>query len=96
MTLTKYPVRGQLGLASVMAVLKLILFPAAVYAVALLVDLPKTWTAAMVLTASVPTGINAWIIATRFRSGSGLAASVISITTLFGVLSVSFWAWLLS
>lgn len=96
MTLTKYPVRGQLGLASVMAVLKLILFPAAVYAVALLVGLPKAWTTAMVLTASVPTGINAWIIATRFRSGSGLAASVISITTMFGVLTVSFWAWLLS
>lgn len=96
MTLTKYPVRGHLALATVMAALKLFLLPASVYVVAHLLGLPKTWAAAMVLTASVPTGINAWILATRFRSANGLAASVISITTIFGVFSVSFWAWLLS
>lgn len=96
MTLTKYPVRGHLALAMVMAALKLLLLPASVYIAAHLLGLPKTWAAAMVLTASVPTGINAWILATRFRSANGLAASVISITTIFGVFSVSFWAWLLS
>lgn len=96
MTLTKYPLRGQIGLATVLSALKLILLPAVVYLVAHLVGLPKAWAAAMVLTSSVPTGINAWIIATRFQSGSGLAASVISMTTLLGVFTVSFWAWLLS
>lgn len=96
MTLRKYPVRGNLSLATVMAVLKLLLLPAAVYGLAHLLGLSKAWTAAMVLTSSVPTGINAWIIATRFRSGQSLAASVISITTIFGVVSVSFWAWLLN
>lgn len=96
MTLKKYPVRGNLSLAAMMAVLKLLLLPAAVFGFAHLLGLSKPWTAAMVLTSSVPTGINAWIIATRFRSGQSLAASVISITTIFGVVSVSFWAWLLS
>lgn len=96
MTLKKYPVRGNLSLAAMMAVLKLLLLPAAVFGLAHLLGLSKPWTAAMVLTSSVPTGINAWIIATRFRSGQSLAASVISITTIFGVVSVSFWAWLLS
>jgi malonate transporter and related proteins len=96
MTLKKYPVHGNLSLATVMAVLKLLLLPAAVYGLAHLLGLSKPWTAAMVLTSSVPTGINAWIIATRFRSGQSLAASVISITTIFGVVSVSFWAWLLN
>lgn len=96
MTLRKYPVRGNLSLAAAMAVLKLALLPACVFALAHMLDLSKAWTAAMVLTSSVPTGINAWIIATRFQSGQSLAASVISITTIFGVISVSFWAWLLS
>ncbi|WP_137129608.1 AEC family transporter [Rhizobium sp. FY34] len=96
MTLRKYPVRGNLSLASAMAVLKLALLPACVFALAHVLGLSTAWTAAMVLTSSVPTGINAWIIATRFQSGQSLAASVISITTIFGVISVSFWAWLLS
>ncbi|SIR07846.1 hypothetical protein SAMN05880590_111152 [Rhizobium sp. RU35A] len=96
MTLRKYPVHGNLSLATVMALLKLILLPASVYGFAHLLGLSHAWTSAMVLTSSVPTGINAWIIATRFRSGQSLAASVISITTIFGVVSVSFWAWLLS
>ncbi len=55
MTLTKYPVRGQLGLASVMAVLKLILFSGGGLCGRPSVGLPKAWTTAMVLTASVPT-----------------------------------------
>ncbi len=96
MTLRKYPIRGHLSLAVVLAVLKLLLLPGSVFVLAYMLGLSKPWMAAMVLTSSVPTGINAWIIATRFQSGSGLAASVISITTILGVVSVSFWAWLLS
>lgn len=96
MTLRKYPVHGNLSLATVMALLKLLLLPASVYGFSQLLGLSHAWVSAMVLTSSVPTGINAWIIATRFRSGQSLAASVISITTIFGVVSVSFWAWLLS
>ncbi|MGE6739599.1 AEC family transporter [Allorhizobium pseudoryzae] len=96
MTLRKYPVKGNLGLATVMALLKLILLPASVFAFAQVLGLSKAWTSAMVLTASVPTGINAWILAVRFQSGGSLAASVISITTIFGIVSVSFWAWVLA
>lgn len=95
MTLTQYPIRGNLGLATVTASLKLMLMPACVYAVARLLDLSPAWTMAIVLTSSVPTGINAWLIAMRFRAGQGMAASTISITTLLGVLSVSFWMWFL-
>lgn len=95
MTLTQYPIRGNLGLAMVTASLKLVLMPACVFAVAHLLGLSGPWTMAIVLTSAVPTGINAWLIAMRFRAGQGMAASTISITTLLGVLSVSFWMWLL-
>ncbi|MDY6962409.1 AEC family transporter [Pseudorhizobium marinum] len=95
MALTKYPVRGNIGLTSAIAALKLLLLPAAVYAMSRLLGLSPEWTAAMVLTSSVPTGINAWLIAHRFRSGQNIAASTISVTTAFGIISVSFWAWFL-
>lgn len=96
MALTRYPIKGDLGLSSSAAMLKLLLMPAFVFAASKMLDLRPDWTAALVLTSSVPTGINAWLIAQRFRSGQSLAASVIGITTAFGVASVSLWAWLLS
>lgn len=95
MALTKYPVRGNIGLTGAIAALKLILLPAAVYVIGKALGLSPAWAAALVLTSSVPTGINAWLIAHRFRSGQNIAASTISLTTAFGIVSVSFWAWLL-
>ncbi len=96
MALTRYPIRGDLSVSATIGVLKLAVMPTAVFLAANALDLPPDWRAALVLTSSVPTGINAWLIAQRFRSGQSLAASVISITTAFGVFSVSVWAWILS
>ena len=69
--------------------------PASVYTASRLLGLDATWTAALVLTSSVPTGINAWLIANRFGVGHGLASSSITITTAVGVVTTTFWAWLL-
>lgn len=96
MALTKYHVRGSLGAATTMTILKLFLLPACVYIAGTTMGLGKEWLAALVLTSSVPTGVNAWLIANRFNVGHSLAASTISISTAFGVVSVSIWAWLLS
>lgn len=96
MALTRYQIRGDLGLAGGATVMKLLVLPAVVYLSSHALGLPNDWAAALVLTASVPTGINAWLIAQRFRSGQSLAASVISLSTAFGVISVTFWGWLLA
>ncbi len=96
MALTRYPIKGDLGLSAGATMLKLLLMPASVYAAGHMLGLRPDWIAALVLTSSVPTGINAWLIAQRFRASQSLAASVISITTACGVATVSFWAWLLS
>jgi malonate transporter len=47
-----------------------------------------------VLVAAVPTGVNAWLISVQFRTGEALAASAITLTTALGVVSVTFWAWM--
>jgi len=96
MALTKYTIRGNMGIAVTMTVFKLLLLPACVWAMGHALGLSHEWTAALVLTSSVPTGVNAWLIANRFGIGHSVAASTISISTATGVLSVSLWAWLLS
>ncbi|WP_296101581.1 AEC family transporter [uncultured Agrobacterium sp.] len=96
MALTKYPVRGNLHISTTITAFKLLLLPACVWAMAHLLGLSPAWTSALVLTSCVPTGINSWLLANRFGIGHSIAASTISISTLFGVLTVSLWAWLLS
>ncbi len=96
MALTKYPVRGNLHISATITAFKLLLLPACVWAMAHLLGLSPAWTSALVLTSCVPTGINSWLLANRFGIGHSIAASTISISTLFGVLTVSLWAWLLS
>ncbi|KPF44425.1 AEC family transporter [Rhizobium sp. AAP43] len=95
MTLNQYGMAGNVRIAGVVSTIKLVLMPACVWAVATLLGLSPQWTAALVLTSSVPTGINAWLIANRFGVGQGLAASVITLSTAVGVLTVSLWALLL-
>lgn len=95
MALTQYRITGNLGIACTTSVLKLFLLPASVWAACHALDLSPEWTKALVLTSSVPTGVNAWLIANRFGVGHALAASTITMTTLVGVLTVTFWAWIL-
>jgi predicted permease len=96
MALQRYGLSGNIGLAVVMSVLKLLLLPAVVYGAALAFGINTAWTAALVLAAAVPTGVNAYLIANRFGVGHGLASSVITLTTLAGVLSVTVWVTLLT
>lgn len=95
MALQKYGVSGNLGIASVTSVFKLLLLPACVWVASHMLGLASDWTAALVLIASVPTGVNAWLIANRFGVGHSLAASTITVTTGLGAISVSFWAYIL-
>ncbi len=95
MALRQYGLSGNLGVTSVIAAFKLFLLPACVLAAGLLLGLSPEWRAALVLTAAVPTGVNAWLIANRFGVGHGLAASAITLTTALGAFSVSLWAYLL-
>ncbi|ASY64940.1 Transporter [Sinorhizobium sojae CCBAU 05684] len=95
MALDRYGLAGNTGLASVTSALKLVVLPGTVFAACHLLGLSPSWTAALVLTSSVPTGVNAWLIANHFNVGHALASSTITLTTALGVVSVSAWAYLL-
>lgn len=95
MAMRRYSLGGNITLASGATVLKLFLLPACVMVFSGLIGLSRDWQAALVLTASVPTGVNAWLIAAQFRTAEHLAATAITFTTAVGVVSVTFWAWVM-
>lgn len=95
MATRRYSLGGSVPLASAATALKLFLLPACVMVFSHMLGLSREWQAALVLTSSVPTGVNAWLIAAQFRTAENLAASVITVTTATGVLSVTFWAWMM-
>jgi predicted permease len=95
MALTRYKISGNLGIVTATSTLKLLVMPACVLAACHLLQLRHDVTMALVLTSAVPTGVNSWLIANRFNVGQSLAASTISVTTAFGVITVSLWSWLI-
>ncbi|SON57958.1 auxin efflux carrier [Hartmannibacter diazotrophicus] len=95
MALRKYGLSGNILPALAISAVKLLIFPGCVYLIAHLLSLDPISTAALVFTAAVPTGVNAYLIANHFGTGHALASSVITLTTILGVVSVSVWAVLL-
>jgi predicted permease len=94
MAMRRYGFAGNGQIALGATALKLFLMPALVFGFSTLLGLSPEWRAALVLVASVPTGVNAWLIAVQFNTAEALAASAITLTTGLGVLSVTFWAWM--
>jgi predicted permease len=92
MNLRRYGIRGTVGPAFAIGFLKLLVMPAIVLVfVAWVVPLPSVWAKAIVIAAACPTGVNAYLVATRFNTGQALASNVITLTTAFAVVTVSFW-----
>lgn len=95
MSLRQYGVSGSVLPAFTASGLKLVLMPATVFVTTRLFGLPPVWSMTAVLCASIPPGINVWLIANQFDSDRRFAASVITLGTALGVITVSAWAALL-
>lgn len=92
MNLVRYSISGNVLAAIVLTVVKLALMPAIVFLlVATVIDLPPVWAKALVIASACPTGVNAWITASRFRTGQALASNAITISTAAAVVSVAIW-----
>ena len=92
MNLLRYGVSGNVRAAIVITVIKLAVMPAIVFVlVATVVPLPLVWAKALVVAAACPTGVNAWVVAARFRTGQALASNAITISTAAAVVSVAVW-----
>ena len=55
------------------------------------VPMPAVWAKVAVVAAACPTGVNAYLIANRFRTGEALSSNAITISTGLAVVTVSMW-----
>ena len=92
MSLSNYGVSGNVMPAFVVGFVKLVAMPAVVLAlVAWVVPLPPVWAKAIVIAAACPTGVNAWLVASRFGTGQALASNSITLTTGLSVVTAAAW-----
>jgi predicted permease len=92
MNLRRYGIAGHVGAALACSFIKLVLMPAMVFAiVATVIHLPTAWARGIVIAAGCPTGVNTYLVASRFKTGEGLASSAITLTTALAVVTISFW-----
>ena len=90
--LRRYGLAHQPSLAALVTGLKLVVHPALVYVFAFHVfSMPPVWAGVAVLFAAAPCGLNAYLFAERYRSGVGVSASAITLSTGLSVLTTTFW-----
>ena len=94
--LTRYKIRGDLGLAMWIVGLKLLVLPALVWCLTVFVfEMPYIWSQTAVLLSAMPVGISVYVFAIRYRCCENLAASTIVLSCVMSVFTVSFFAYIL-
>ena len=89
--LRRFGIRGNVRQAALLALFKLVLMPAAALGLALAIGLPPLAAKVVVMSASLPSGINPYLIATRFGTGQALASNTTTLATLLAVPSTASW-----
>ncbi len=97
MTLRRYGLDAPIRILGTVAALKLMVQPAIVYLLAFhVLPMPPVWAAVAVLFAACPCGVNAYLLATRYKTGVALTSSALAATTALAVVTTTFWVWLVS
>jgi hypothetical protein len=90
--LRRYGLGKDLKLAVLISVTKLLVHPALVMLLAFHVfAMPPAWAGVAVLFAASPCGLNAYLFAERYRTGVGLAAGAITLSTVASIATTAFW-----
>jgi malonate transporter and related proteins len=88
--------RANIGRASLLSVVKLIIMPVIVYGLSVSLRLDPLYTIAAVICAAVPTAKTVYILAGEYRCEEMMVASTVSLTTLLSILSLMVWLYGLS
>jgi malonate transporter and related proteins len=91
MSMTGVALAGNKRLIGAISALKLVLHPALVYVMAVpVLHLPPRMAGAALLFAACPTGVNAYLLAVRYRTGEAVTAAAISLTTFLAIITMTF------
>jgi predicted permease len=93
--LTLAELRERLGLYALLTALKLAIMPLVVYALCVAADLGRTATIAAVVCSAVPTAKSAYVLAVEYDVEKTVVGAVISMTTLFSVITLLGWLYVL-
>ncbi|KQZ99789.1 transporter [Mesorhizobium sp. Root157] len=94
--LSAFGISGNLRAALSLSVTKLVLMPAVALALALAFGLPPLTAKIAVIGASLPAGVNSYLIATQFGTGQALSSSQMTLSTAFAVLTTTAWVMIAS
>jgi len=90
-SLRGYGIRGQVPQALALVTLKLVLMPGVALAMALLLGLPELQAKVVVAAASLPAGVNSWLIASRLGTGQRLASTSMTLGTAMAAATTGIW-----
>ncbi|GHD10328.1 AEC family transporter [Tianweitania populi] len=91
LSLRRFGIGSHLGPVLCLVGFKLFLMPAAALVIALLLGMPPLSAKVAVLAAAIPSGINPYLIATRFGTGQALTSNTMTMSTAFAVVTTVFW-----
>jgi predicted permease len=94
-SLAGYSLRGSLGGAAVLIVLKMVLMPVAVFLLTRIIELPPLWVKVAVLFAAMPSGANAFLFAERNNESVAPVSAAITAGTALAAVSASLLLWLM-
>lgn len=80
----------------IISVIKLVLHPFLVWLLAFhVLPVPPVWAGVAVLFAAMPCGINAYLVAARYKVGEKTSSAAVAVSTALSVITVSGWLWVL-
>jgi malonate transporter and related proteins len=88
--------RANIGQASLLSVVKLVIMPVIVYGLSMFLKLDPLYTIAAVICGAVPTAKTVYILAGKYHCEEMMVASTVSMTTLASIISLVVWLYGLS
>jgi malonate transporter len=88
--------RANIGPASLLSAVKLVIMPLIVYGFSMSLGLDPLYTIAAVVCAAVPTAKTVYILAGEYHCEEMMVASTVSLTTLASIISLMVWLYALS
>lgn len=91
LSLRRMGISGNVKAGLALSAIKLFFMPAAALGAVLVIGLPPLAAMVVVTAASLPAGVNPYLIATKFGTGQALASNVMTISTLVAAASSFLW-----
>lgn len=96
LSLRHYGVMGDFKVSALITAAKLILHPLIAFLIVRYwLNLPPVYAGVAIMFAAMPSGINAYLLAERYRTGVAASAGAVSLSTMLSIVTLAFWMWVL-